>query len=69
VILFQNGLIKLPYDPGTDVLSIEMPNVKYNMESDFKQALEIIIENIKNYDVKKLLIDARKSSIEIDSNI
>lgn len=69
MILFQNGLIKLNYDPATDILSVDMPHVSYEMISEFKRALDIIVENIKNYDVKKLLVDARKSIIELDPDV
>ena len=69
MILFQNGLIKLNYDPATDILSVDMPHISYDMASDFKRALDIVVENIRNYDVKKLLVDARKSIIEIDPDI
>lgn len=66
MILFQNSLICLYYNPATDILTVDMPSVSYDLASEFKRALDIIVENVRNYDVKKLMIDARKSVIEMD---
>ena len=66
MILFQNSLIKLIYNPATDILSVDMPSVNYDIATEYSRSLDIIVENVKNYDVKKLLIDASKSEIEID---
>lgn len=67
MILFQSGLIKLDYDPATDILSVDMPSINYNLAAEFRRALDIIVENVRNYDVKKLLVDARKSVVEMET--
>lgn len=67
MILFQNSLIKLDYDPATDILSVDMPHITYDLDADFARALDIIVENVRNYDVKYLLIDASKSVIDLES--
>lgn len=66
MILYQNALIKLQYSPATDILLVDMPSVSYDLVPEFGRALEIIVENVRAYDVKKLLVDARKSVIEMD---
>lgn len=66
MILYQNALIKLEYSPATDILLVDMPSVSYGIVPEFRRALDIIVENVRAYDVKKLLVDARKSVIEMD---
>ena len=66
MILYQNALIKLDYNPATDILLVDMPSVTYGVVPEFRRALDIIVENVRSYDVKKLLVDARKSVIEMD---
>lgn len=66
MILFQNGFVRLVYDPSKDILSVEMPSVNYDLAADFKKALDIVVENVRNYDVKRLLVDARQSVIELE---
>src|SRR5690349_10963984 len=67
MILYQNALIKLDYNPATDILLVDMPSVTYGIVPEFRRALDIIVENVRSYDVKKLLVDARKSVVEMDS--
>jgi hypothetical protein len=66
MILYQNALIKLDYNPATDILLVDMPSVTYGIVPEFRRALDIIVENVRAYDVKKLLVDARKSVIDMD---
>ncbi|GAB3528705.1 hypothetical protein GCM10027443_07030 [Pontibacter brevis] len=65
MILFQNGFVKLDYDPTTDILYVDMPTVDNLVLPEVRQALRIIVEHVRNYDVKRLLIDARKTEVEV----
>lgn len=65
MILFDNGLIKLDYNPTTDILFVDMPSVNYSIVPEFRHALETIVENVRTYDVKKLLVEARKSVVDL----
>ncbi|RDV11947.1 hypothetical protein DXT99_23275 [Pontibacter diazotrophicus] len=67
--IFHNSFIKLDYEPTTDVLSVNMPTVNVVNMSEVKHTLEIIVEHVRSYDVKRLLVDARKTEIEIDEDI
>lgn len=69
MILFQNGLIKLDYDPTTDILFVDMPTVNNLVMPEVRQALRIIVEHVRNYDVKRLLVDARKTEVEVSEDI
>ncbi len=66
MILYQNALIKLDYNPATDILFVDMPSINYGIVPEFRRALDIILENVRAYDVKKLLVDARKSVIDME---
>jgi hypothetical protein len=65
MILYQNGLIRLDYNPATDILFVDMPSVSYGSVPEFRRALDLIVENVRTYDVKKLLVEARKSIIDM----
>ena len=70
MILYQNALIVLDYNPSTDILSVEWPNVQpYNLP-EIRHTLEMLVESIRNYDVKKLLIDGSKTTVspELDES-
>ena len=67
MILFQNSLLKLRYDPATDILFVDMPDITYDLRADFRRSLDIIVENTRNYDVKKLLVNASRSVIDMDT--
>ncbi|WP_026461477.1 hypothetical protein [Adhaeribacter aquaticus] len=58
MLLFQNSLIVLDYEPSTDILSVKWPNVERYLLPEVKMALKTVVEYITSYDVKKLLIDA-----------
>ncbi|GAA4310342.1 hypothetical protein [Nibribacter koreensis] len=63
MILFQNRLISLDYDPSTDVLSVDWPSVSAYDLLEVEQSLNTLVEYIRNYDVKRLLIDSTKAAI------
>ncbi|AMM50751.1 hypothetical protein TH61_05555 [Rufibacter sp. DG15C] len=63
MILFQNRLIVLDYSPSTDVLSVEWPSVSAYDLPEVEQSLNTLVEYIRNYDVKRLLIDSTKAAI------
>ena len=65
MIIFQNGFIKLDYDPTTDIMFVDMPTVNSLELPEVRQALRIIVEHVRNYDVKNLLVDARKTEVEV----
>jgi len=68
MILFKNGFLTLDYDPTTDILSFEMPNVDDVVMPEMRRSLTVIVEHVRNYDVKKVLLDARQTSILVDED-
>jgi len=65
-MLIHNGIIKLDYNPATDVLATSMPDVKQFGLSEVSFCLGLIIESVKNYDIKLLLLDSSKSVVEVE---
>jgi len=68
MIIYKNGFIKLEFEPATDILSFEMPTVDSVLMPEMKRSLHIIVEHARNYDVKKILLDARNTDIGVEEN-
>jgi hypothetical protein len=60
------GIITLDYNPVTDVLVSEMPNPKQFGLSEVSFCLGLIVENVRNYDIKNLLLDSSKSTVDLE---
>ena len=68
MIIFKNGFICLFFEPATDILTFEMPNVDSVVMPEMKRSLDIIVEHARNYDVKRILLDARNTDIWVEEN-
>lgn len=58
MIIFQNGLISLDYNPSTDILTVDLPNAITFGVPELNRSLELVAEHVRNYDIKKLLLDS-----------
>ncbi|GHA81459.1 hypothetical protein [Pontibacter akesuensis] len=67
-MVLHDKIIRLDYNPATDILETSMPDVTHFMLSEVKMCLDVIVTNIRNYDIKKLLLDASNSVIEMDED-
>lgn len=65
MILHQNSLIKLEYNPATDVLQAEYPDLDRLHLSEIKHNFSMMVEIIRNYDVKRLLLDASQTDVSL----
>jgi hypothetical protein len=65
MILHQNSLIKLDYDPATDILQAEYPDLDRLHLSEIKHNFSVMVEVIRNYDVKRLLLDASQTDVSL----
>lgn len=65
-MLIYTGIITLDYDPATDVLVTGMPDVRQFGLSEVSFCLGLIVETIRNYDIKHLLLDASQSVVEME---
>ena len=61
------GMITLNYNPVTDVLVSDMPDIKQFGLAEVSFCLGLIVENVRNYDIKNLLLDSSKSIIDVEN--
>jgi hypothetical protein len=66
VMQIYSGIITLDYNPATDVLISEMPDTREFGLSEVSFCLELIVENVRNYDIKHLLLDSSKSVLGLE---
>lgn len=65
-MIIPNKFIKLDYNPTTDVLFIEWPNMHEYSLPEVKYIIDEIVETVKHYDIKRILTDSRESAITVD---
>lgn len=65
MILFKNSIIKLDYDPATDILEVDYPDLHGYLLPEIKHAITILVDYVKNYDVKRVLLDSTKTLISV----
>ena len=65
MILYENGYIRLDYAPSTDILCIEYPDMQEFELLHIHKAINIILEAITNYDIKKCLLDTSNTEMEV----
>lgn len=65
MILFESSIIKLDYNPATDILDVSYPDLHDYFLAEIKHTINIMVDLIKNYDVKKLILDATKTIISV----
>lgn len=64
MVLYDNSLIRLNYNPATDILDVDCPDFHPLIMADVKEAFNIIVDTVKHYDVKRLVIDSSKAVID-----
>ncbi|GAA4431577.1 hypothetical protein GCM10023188_19260 [Pontibacter saemangeumensis] len=69
MIIFKNGFIRLDYDPASDILSFAMPSVNDVVMPEMRRCLVTVVEHVRNYDVKRVLLDARETAIGVGQEI
>ena len=67
MILYHDNLITLDYDPVTDVLVVQWPDIQKFSLAEIGEAFNRLVNHIKRYDVKKLLIDSGKTNTDVNN--
>lgn len=67
MILFENSIFRLDYDPATDILDIKYPDLHGFLLPEIKHSIDIMVDIIKNYDIKKVLLDSTRTAISVSS--
>lgn len=65
MVLFDNSLIKLDYDPATDILAVEYPDLHDFLLSEIKRSIDTLVDTVKHYDVKRLLLDSTRTVVAV----
>lgn len=65
-MLLHSGIINLDYNPASDVLVTSLPDIKQFSLSEADFCFGLIVQSIREYDIKKLLLDSSNSVIEVD---
>ncbi|QCR21574.1 hypothetical protein C1N53_03900 [Pontibacter sp. SGAir0037] len=65
MILFENSLIKLNYDPATDILEVLYPDLHDYLMPEIKHSINTLVDTVKNYDIKKILLDSSRTIISV----
>lgn len=68
MIIYQSGILTLDYDPATDILFVEWPDMQHVVLPEIKQALKVLVDHVRNHDIKRLLIDSSKANIDLDGD-
>jgi hypothetical protein len=55
----------MDYNPATDILSVDYPDLENLLLPTIKHSLLALVEAIKSYDVKKLLLDASRTVVSV----
>ncbi len=58
MILFENSIIKLDYNPATDILVVKHPDLHGYLVPEIKYSISILMETVRNYDIRKVLLDS-----------
>lgn len=65
MLLHKDGLIELNYDVATDILTAKWPDMMNFTTAEIRFAFKKIVDTLKHYDIKKLLVDSRSNVVEI----
>jgi hypothetical protein len=65
MVLFENSIVKLDYSPATDILEVAYPDLHGYLLPEIKHTITIMMDYIKNYDVKKLLLDSTRTLVAV----
>ncbi|WP_147294299.1 hypothetical protein [Pontibacter diazotrophicus] len=65
MVLFDNSLIRLDYNPATDIMEVEYPDLHDYLLSEIKRSIDILLDTVNHYDVKRLLLDSTRTIISV----
>jgi hypothetical protein len=65
MLIHRDGLIELNYDAATDILTVSWPDIVETHGPGLDYSFGKLVETIKYYDIKKLIIDSRFNKVFI----
>ena len=65
MVLYKSSILSLDYHPASDIMEVDYPDLDGFVLSEVRNSLTLMVDTIRHYDVKKLLLDASKTVITI----
>lgn len=65
MILFKNSVISLNYTPAADILEVGYPDLHGFLLPEIMHSIDILLDNVRNYDVKRVLLDSTRTVISV----
>lgn len=66
MILYDNSLIKIDYNPASDILEVAYPDLHEYLLPEIKHSINKLVENVISYDVKRLLLDSSHTVVAVE---
>lgn len=66
MVLYENGQIRLDYNPATDVLDIDYPDLHDFLLPEIRNSIDVLVDTMRNYDVKRVLLDSSRTYVGVD---
>ena len=64
-MIIPNKFIRLEYDPATDILFVEWPNIHDYTVPELRHILSELVKTVRSYDIKKVLADSTRSVVTL----
>lgn len=65
MVLFESSIVKLEYDPATDIIEVAYPDLHTYLLPEIKYTIDVMVDIIKSYDIKKLMLDSSRTAIAV----
>ena len=65
MLLFENSIIKIDYNPATDILTVKYPDLHGYLLPEIKHSIDILVNNVRNYNVKYVLLDSTNTVVSV----
>ncbi|WP_210489217.1 hypothetical protein [Rufibacter aurantiacus] len=69
MIIYNSAFLTLDFDPSMDILSVTMQPMSDILVPEINRSFAIIVENARNYDIKRLLFDARETRVDVQEEV
>ncbi|WP_210465210.1 hypothetical protein [Rufibacter roseolus] len=69
MIIYNSAFLTLDFDPSMDILSVAMQPMNDILIPEINRSFAIIVENARNYDIKRLLFDARETRVDVQEEV
>ncbi|MBC5774751.1 hypothetical protein H8S95_11810 [Pontibacter sp. KCTC 32443] len=63
MLLHKDGLIELNYDVVHDILKVNWPDLTGATMPEINYSLKKLIDTLRHFDIKRLMVDSRGSSV------